>query len=283
MMNNNKGFTLIESIITFAILTVVGIMFMFAFSNVSTLMVEGSMIKDKTNDLYEELLKETRPKEDGDKIITINFKDRSSIIQYGVTDQFKKGTAKEGIDIRLTRFVTNQDEDVAWLPDGPGGDVIDNPRNYNASFVILKDLQDFPKNYQSMKKDTWLYTNSIYLEYALSNDTPENIFDLNGVVDKYLIKRPIIDETTTNINDVKYLSSVSNYDVFWYAINNTAFPTVYGVLIPKNEKCIIFVTEQYNAKITVLKKTNGLYSIDNTELPQNDMGNSYYIDGKLYS
>ena len=47
MKMNKKGFTLIESIITFAILAIAGGMFLVGFYNVSVIASEGSIIKNR--------------------------------------------------------------------------------------------------------------------------------------------------------------------------------------------------------------------------------------------
>ena len=56
---NRKGFTLIESIITFAILAIAGMMFIALFSNVSTLMKEGSFIKTESDEMYNQLVSQS--------------------------------------------------------------------------------------------------------------------------------------------------------------------------------------------------------------------------------
>ena len=56
MKMNKKGFTLIESIITFAILAIAGGMFLVGFYNVSVIASEGSIIKTETNTLYNSIV-----------------------------------------------------------------------------------------------------------------------------------------------------------------------------------------------------------------------------------
>ena len=55
---NSKGFTLIESLVTFAIIAVAGTMFLVGFYNVSIIASEGSLIKTTTNTLYNDLISE---------------------------------------------------------------------------------------------------------------------------------------------------------------------------------------------------------------------------------
>ena len=70
---NSKGFTLIESLVTFAIIAVAGTMFLVGFYNVSIIASEGSLIKTTTNTLYNDLISENENviKESNEKNMTM--------------------------------------------------------------------------------------------------------------------------------------------------------------------------------------------------------------------
>ena len=77
---NSKGFTLIESLVTFAIIAVAGTMFLVGFYNVSIIASEGSLIKTTTNTLYNDLISENENviKESNEKNMTIVFANGST-------------------------------------------------------------------------------------------------------------------------------------------------------------------------------------------------------------
>ena len=106
---NNKGFTLIETVITFAIISIVGGMFILGSSNVVRLMTDAEIIKNDTNDLYGDVLASDE-KDDGYRI-SLEIGDYTSNTDVSVTS---KTVDSNSTTIRLSKFSTN--EDVSWLP-----------------------------------------------------------------------------------------------------------------------------------------------------------------------
>lgn len=84
---NNRGFTLIESVITFAIIAIAGGMFLLGFYNVSVLASEGSIIKTETDTLYNELVAEeptTHLVETENQKLTLTIEGESTPVQFQI-------------------------------------------------------------------------------------------------------------------------------------------------------------------------------------------------------
>lgn len=280
---NRKGFTLIESIITFAILAIAGMMFIALFSNVSTLMKEGSFIKTESDDMYNQLVSQSTTDE-SDPLnktgeIYINFK-------IGGVDKSQKVFIQsqtcnvDDFDMKLTRFVTGSQQ-VGWLPsegentpDTPG--VGEETTYSRAAFCVLKDKNSMPKDYTTFVNGSWNnYTDPTKLIIDNSIvDTITNqgvsIFNENSI-DQYLNNDVLPTNTQLDIlkNDVYYNNELSNgFKVMWIGIlynrglniNNQYidnFPIVYGILIPSQTKKVINIAGKVYFYDTIDSNING--------------------------
>lgn len=289
MKNNNKGFTLIESIVTFAILTVAGIMFMFAFTNVSTLMSEGAMIKDETNNLYQKLQAEVKPTNAGNKSIILTLSDGTRITQDGITVQSQEGEAKEGIKVRLSRFVTNKD--VGWVPAGPVIPEI----YYDAKFYILQNLARYPSNLSEFDKyinwGSFVSSDSLFVPEAINDKigmSNMSIFDENFDFEKYFKKSLIPTDYESILQSLSYKDALTNgYDVYWIGVKKPVLEwvgavqknvmKVYGVLLPKGKNLIILPNKGNN-------ENSGEFMDSLAQIPNNNFtDDSKYrilVDGK---
>lgn len=106
---NNHGFTLIESIISFAILAIAGGMFILGFYNVSVIASEGSLIKTTANDLYDNLSSRTITDSDLDKNITMSVNGTPIIVQGKELEESSSiSSSNSSFTVAFKKFVSNQ-------------------------------------------------------------------------------------------------------------------------------------------------------------------------------
>lgn len=123
---NNKGFTLIETVITFAIVAVVGGMFILGFSNVIHLMTDAELIKNDTNELYSDVLSDTDVNVQDQKVkLKIDGQDYEEAVKVSSKTMNDGSTV-----VKLSKFASNSD--VAWAPsdsdeEGTGSQEPENP------------------------------------------------------------------------------------------------------------------------------------------------------------
>lgn len=142
---NNKGFTLIETVITFAIVAVVGGMFILGFSNVIHLMTDAELIKNDTNELYSDVLSDTDVNVQDQKVkLKIDGQDYEEAVKVS------SKTINDGSTvIKLSKFASNSH--VTWVPsdldeEDTGGQEPENPDIPENTIQIHFSLLDITKD-----------------------------------------------------------------------------------------------------------------------------------------
>ena len=230
---NNRGFTLIESVITFAIIAIAGGMFLLGFYNVSVLASEGSIIKTETDTLYNELVAEeptTHLVETENQKLTLTIEGESTPVQLDCT--MITGEVNPGFKIVLNKYrpvnilnnwidsSINEDETVnaevrfyiRWIM---SGNQIDFPSN---------DLVDINLNGQNGV----MYGHFVDKIYGLKKISDIPIYNANDV-NKCLNYQPTTNE----------LKTITGYDpnqgdILWYQIQKDLNGyNVIGFQVPK--------------------------------------------------
>ena len=255
---NNKGFTLIETVITFAIVAVVGGMFILGFSNVIHLMTDAELIKNDTNELYSDVLSDTDVNVQDQKVkLKIDGQD------YEETVKVSSKTINDGSTvIKLSKFATSTG--VSWLPSNaqgsesggnnggsgnigdPNGSTVDD-ETVPARFRLVKQIDgNFPKDLNTVKtydnnNQGWYFDfkNTFTIRGALSSQAT-SMYDLNGTIEQYVKIAP--SQIQLKTVDINYKNQLGNgdYKVFWFAIDrDTDIPTVYGIIYPSGYNRIL--------------------------------------------
>lgn len=262
MKMNNKGFTLIESIVAIAIITIASGMFILGFMNVTTLMSESSIIKTETNRLFEQV------SIDSDEVT----KNQSgTMVINGVNcqvDIHSMTSHENGMEIRLSKF-TSTGTALEWLPvqsDEHNNEEITDPSKncIDATFKVLglNSIDNFPNDFNEITQKDWSFESVGSVQKSVIKDYPENLFDYYGNVDLYITSFPVID---------------SNYKPIWFAIANSYGTTnVYGILIEKDVNTLLIPKQYYGWNIVTFTNT--------IELPTDlDTNAIYVINGKEYT
>lgn len=261
---NNKGFTLIETVITFAIVAVVGGMFILGFSNVVHIMTDAELIKNDTNNLYEYLLSENNTNTDyvlksNDYKISIDLKDKNKTYNDETVTltsmETKDGTSK----IRLSKFQLKSSSSESGGNTGNSGNTGGSGNTgdtVQARFRFVKQIDgNFPMSLDEIKNKSWYITDDQYSYYSnsLSKNVSHSIYDINGAVNDYVGNQNQEDLSSVlqgldNNYKTQLQQSGTNYKVFWFAIDmdtkmstsNETIPTVYGIIYPSSYDKVIF-------------------------------------------
>lgn len=268
MSMNKKGFTLIESIITFAILAIAGTMFLFGFTNVVNIMSEGSLIKTETNELYNSLVKDDQNiNHENDKSMKITFSNgKEEIIPVDIKYVQNEVASSETFPIKLSLFVAH--ELANKLPNELQPPT-DNPdKMVKGNFYILNDILNLPVNYNdilNIPKHQWGSSKNpeFYFFTSIDNSVNANFegeFEF-GDVEKYIKIKPDVSKCNISMypdyNTVYIYSSdyynylkVDNDDklekwhIVYFGIDKDTASTntynVYGYLVHKKHPLLIF-------------------------------------------
>lgn len=296
---NRKGFTLIESIITFAILAIAGMMFIALFSNVSTLMKEGSFIKTESDEMYNQLVSQSTTDESG-TITSLQFKIGEQIYSQDVFLQSTTGTVDD-FDMKLIRYVTGTQQ-IGWLP-SEGGNTPDTPGggegtdNYiDGGFRFLTDIYNtsgYPQNHQNfINESSWRFTPESYHSIIVKNSISASLGNrevsiFNGdSVENYIHNgyTPSQEQINQIIQNLSYKDELVNgYNIIWYGIlqreggtldtgYKEIIPVVYGALIPKGK--IYFNTDDPRLNGIIINSKEDIF----TQLKA-----IHYFDGGKYT
>jgi Tfp pilus assembly protein PilV len=316
---NNNGFTLIESIISFMVITLATGMFILGFTNVASLMSDSAIIKNQTNQLYNQLNSNTDIQTDTG-VITINGEKSVNVdIQYVYNSDHT---------IRLSKFTT--DNTLSWLPSGTNTDQNettdnndsqtsdtdnkdqDNASNetakYSVAFRLVGSIDNLPQSITDITYKYYAYQKStpIFINDASSSQIINNELNTTSSVNNYLTAIPVSEQLSiikNSLTDSSYLNGYSDFEAYWFAIGKTSEFTenyynhqstdyvAYGVLVPK-DKTVLFLQKQYggfemivcdeNVESSSLVNVN--YSIDNKTYTQDQIKNKEFINNnkKVY-
>lgn len=248
---NKKGFTLIESIITFAILAIAGTMFLFGFYNVSVVFTDGVVIKDETNALYDEVLLANESIKDANtKDMIVSFKGTTTTASIGFNKYSKTTFVDDEYSIKLNYYKPIRSADFS---SDDKQEEVEPERKAFANFYFLYNLYDLPSNkiempaddkfrlYQSNKEIDLLSleNNELFnvdgIENTIGNNNLPDIQTVKndikshfGMADSYIDSSYYQDYLSGNFDDIKVrwffikknisLSSVDvdSYDVYGY-------------------------------------------------------------------
>lgn len=293
MKINNKGFTLIESIVAIAIITIASGMFILGFINVTTLMRESSIIKTETNRLFEQI------SIDGDEVI----KNQSgTMILNGMNCQVDIHSIishEDDMEIRLSRFVSDGNGQLSMLPDNIGegsgdneGGGSDHPvekLNYSAYYKFLIDYRYFPKNLSEVTEMSGKFVddyNPTEVVNAIKKDYPKDYYSATGDIARYVVNIPSqaqMNEILPKLNDVYKNELNNNYEYFWFAVKTNSgidYPTIFGMLLPKDCNVVYFMDDQKNyQKISFVNRNTKTMEDDQIA----DNSKSYECNGVSYS
>lgn len=295
---NNKGFTLIETVITFAIISIVGGMFVLGFSNVVRLMTDAEIIKNDTNDLYGDVLADKNVTTSNETItIKVNDTEINETVNFST-----KSTNYNDTTIRLSKFTTSTG--VSWLPSNaqgsesggnnggsgnigdPNGSTVDDETVPARFRLVIQIDGNFPKDLNTVKtydnnNQGWYFDfkNTFTIRGALSSQAT-SMYDLNGTIEQYVKIAPSQSQLKTV--DINYKNQLGNgdYKVFWFAIDrDTDIPTVYGVIYPGSCDNILF-NARWNCGSTYFIPINGNKISSEYE---RILWDGIKIDGKSYT
>lgn len=259
---NKKGFTLIEAIVSFAIIAIAGTMFMFGFRNITTIAMEGSMIKTETDQLYSDIMNMDAP---GPKIlyegtkdeqvidtpyenINIFFKDGSSTLSKIYISK-KEKKVNEEFNISLSRLIPLKTVD--FLPDNIPDEPVKEDTTIKTTFRILQfngyipSYDSIARRWNSNDINKYYYTKSSDYDKCLTEKaskltTGSKIYD---DISSYIYDIPI--DVENDIDSIQYktyrITSLfqsdllaNGYKIQWLLLekDTDTHVTVYGFLLP---------------------------------------------------
>ena len=241
MRINNRGFTLVESLMTLAIITVVSTMIILGIANIVTLFSEGAMIKNETNELYNDLVA-------GNNVTTGDTSGMTSL--YFGTSESNKATLKVNeyykssddsfnIKLRYLDPVTKAQK----LP-GTTEDEDDTIGDIDGNFYILSNAFGLPNTFKESSKYA--------LDYYTRVHDKEN--DIKGLFKKDIVNAMKY-ENGTDMFSMFGLNSVNRFLAI--EINNDLLKKSYSKL-PDTYKNLFQLTESnYRLVYASIQKARG--------------------------
>lgn len=211
MKSNNKGFTLIESIVTAAIITVVFGCIALSFRYITHFMLESSQIKQTSNEIFSDIQNDTNIVEEESSIIfntdiTINGTNKIVTKEYNDKD-----------DLSLYVFSGSR------VPEGGGGTDPDNPDGGEekpdlGNPILIEEIDLYLAYYWNLKDSEINNGNGNVLnnEFYRVIDFPISIYDKSHI---YLLNNNEEISDISNINNSFADSSSINMGI----INNQAW------------------------------------------------------------
>lgn len=294
MKMNNKGFTLIESIITFAIIALAGGMFLLGFYNVATIASEGSIIKTETNNLYNDVLTQTNTVNTKDIYIKFKLEGNDEEVSIPVNGISKKVTADNGsFDIRFTFFDPILKSEMLSNDSGQEEEQID----FHAEFQLLTSLENLPQSYEKINTNDFakvgLSANA--LKSTISERLNEGYIFGESEVNPYILKEidsNIVQQFINNNLDENYKKWLGNsYHISWICIdfaNHSSWTDgidqyrVYGYLTRQSfsKGVIVVLNDGRIINLDIDTNTNKVDIPDDIRNVLN--GNKYIINGEEY-
>ena len=303
MRINENGFTLIESIVTFAILAIVGTMFVIGFYNVSSIMGEGIYIKNQTNILYEDILHKTELSSKN-KLIFHFENDEILDAECNVITSSNTINTSDDISIKFVKYIPlnildesepngGNEDDYEYVPPVPQNDVI------KFNFMILKPNilpQDILITESQCLGET-VHGKYYPLSYQI-NLPKDSEFKLEETIlfNEQEIERIFNNEATlkTTVNDLSLFAKVFptydryNEDIVWFQlqkINDYEYNVIGYIVGRYSGKSQLIILDAYGN----IKYQFSL-SVDDKVIKQQvnqqldgNPGYMYSVDGEIYS
>lgn len=260
---NKRGFTLIEAIVSFAIIAIAGTMFMFGFRNVTTIATEGSIIKTETDELYNEIMSRAAPEpiinedESGNEEIIdtpftkigITFEDGKTAELSKIYISKKEKKVNNEFNISLSRLIPLKTVD--FLPDTIPDEPVKEDQTIKTTFKIIENNGNLPSYNPTTKK--WSnnvsdnkYKNCGTYEKCLTTKASKlsNGESITDNIASYIYDIPI--EVEQKANNIQYAANrlgILKFDLLsngnkiqWYLLRKTGNTevTLYGFLLPSD-------------------------------------------------
>lgn len=304
MKLNKKGFTLIESIITFAILAIAGGMFILGFYNVSIIASEGSIIKSETNDLYNSVVSaEPTATSPYSKDLIFKFDDNSTyeLNCWTEYDERKIGDDSNTYRIILSKYVPfdKLDEWAEPEPETSDSEMIDATIRFRLRWPMMGNQNDYP----CYEKDSNGNDKFINLTQYSSGGVTHNhyIYESKSIkINKNAISSSYNEEyvlkslnNPPSKNDIKSVNQQYNgNDIIWFQIqkqSDSSFDVI-GFEIPPGSythRTVVMYKNGYDVRLICnLQGTDWNYGALNG--PFSSVGNNNstaksILDGKSYT
>lgn len=239
MKMNKKGFTLIESIITFAILAIAGGMFLVGFYNVSVIASEGSIIKTETNTLYNSIVAT-----DNDDIslysdsMIFTFDDGTSTsFKCSTVSQEKMvGSSSDMFDIKFSKLISSNQLNEWVDNETPSDDeMVEATIRFRMRWPMASTQASFPSYIKVNINHN--YDGGVTYQYY----SDESIKIKKSATETYYNEKYVLSCLSRVATQSQIKSSISAYlnikgDIIWYQIQKQAdssydvigFETPYG-------------------------------------------------------
>lgn len=303
MKLNKKGFTLIESIITFAILAIAGGMFILGFYNVSVIASEGSIIKTETNNLYNSVVSEEPGDVEPSYSLTFTFDDNTTYKSkcWAIEKESKLGDESNEIVIRLFGYIpaVSLDEWAEPEPETSDSEMIDATIRFHLRWPMMVNQNDYP----CYEKDSNGNDKFINLTQYSSGGVTHNhyIYESKSIkINKNAISSSYNEEyvlkslnNPPSKNDIKSVNQQYNgNDIIWFQIQKQSDSTfdVIGFEIPPGpytHRTVVMYKNGYDVRLICdLQGTDWNYGALNG--PFSSVGNNNstaksILDGKSYT
>lgn len=225
MKMNKKGFTLIESIITFAILAIAGGMFLVGFYNVSVIASEGSIIKTETNTLYNSIVAT-----DNDDIslysdsMIFTFDDGTSTsFKCSTVSQEKMvGSSSDMFDIKFSKFISSNQLNEWVDNETPSDDeMVEATIRFRMRWPMASTQASFPSYIKVNINHN--YDGGVTYQYY----SDESIKIKKSATETYYNEKYVLSCLSRVATQSQIKSSISAYlnikgDIIWYQIQKTS-------------------------------------------------------------
>lgn len=301
MKLNKKGFTLIESIITFAILAIAGGMFILGFYNVSVIASEGSIIKTETNDLYNSVISREPDDLAASYSLTFTFDDnlKSELKCWTIEEESKLGSDLDPFTIRLLRCVPADTLNDWAEPETTDDEMVDATIRFHLRWPMMGNQNDYP----CYEKDSNGNDKFINLTQYSSGGVTHNhyIYESKSIkINKNAISSSYNEEyvlkslnNPPSKNDIKSVNQqYYGNDIIWFQIQKQSDSTfdVIGFEIPPGpytHRTVVMYKNGYDVRLICdLQGTDWNYGALNG--PFSSVGNNNstaksILDGKSYT
>lgn len=253
MSKNQKGYTLVEIIIAFTILTISASMMLMSFQSISKIFAEAANIKESTNVAYEEILdvEIPLPESGGDKeedfhdvpatSITVHFGNGSSVQVAGMYVAAQTANVEEDFSVTLSKMMPLYT--AKWLP----SDYTEDEDEFmDAKFRLLKTNGAIPTKKNGYEVNVDDYVDIVVVEDALFIDTPNEVQGEENVA-MCLNATPDAQSIKDKLFQVNYRYMLGDsYSVIWAVIQTEEEPVtkediaiIYGYLVPNVGKYFV--------------------------------------------